>query len=58
MGAQSVALLELWPLKDSLFFLGQMILIIDEGLFGTEEVIKNTSGLGYLNLVLLRVLSV
>ena len=54
-----VAHLELRSLKDSLFFLCEMILIIDEGLFGrTEEVINICCGrVGYLNLVLLVLLS-
>ena len=43
--------------EDRLFFLDEMILIIDEGLFGTDEVINICSGLGYLNLVLLMLLS-
>jgi hypothetical protein len=53
-----VAHFELRPLKDSLFFLDEMILFIDDGLFGTEEVIKINSGLRYLNLVLLMLLSI
>jgi hypothetical protein len=52
-----VAHFELWPLKDSLFFLDEMILIIDNGLLGTEEVIKICCGLRYLYLVLLMLLS-
>jgi hypothetical protein len=52
-----VAHFELRPLKDSLFFLDEMILFIDDGLLGTEEVIKICCGLGCLNLVLFMLLS-
>ena len=45
--------MELQSLRDSLFFLDEMILIKDEGLFGTDEVILVCCGLWYLNLVLL-----
>jgi len=37
--------MELQSLRDSLFFLDEMILIKDEGLFGTDEVILVCCGL-------------
>jgi hypothetical protein len=52
-----LAHLGLRSLKESLFFLYEMISIIDDGLFGTEEVINICCGLGFLNLVLFILLS-
>jgi hypothetical protein len=52
-----VAHLDFRSLEGRLFFLDAMILIIDEGLFRTDEVINICCGLGYLNLVLFMLLS-
>ena len=51
-----VVRLDLRQLKDSSFLLDDMIMIIDEALFGTDEIILICSGLECLNWVGLLVL--